>query len=138
MIYKVSLIFYHAHPIIIKVTLSFLKFVSACFINPFLRYSRFQILKTQKATSISDQHNAKIIKVTFKFPEFLSTDQKSAYSIDFLLRYSQFQCPETRVGTPILTIPMPIFFNQLLISINLHQQAKNQAFSSFCSRDIVS
>ena len=46
MIYKATLIFNHAHPIIIKVTFSFPKFVSACkksaeFINPFLKYSRF-------------------------------------------------------------------------------------------------
>ena len=34
-------------------------------------------------------------------------------------------------------MPMPIFFNQLLISKNLHQYAKNQAFSLFYSRDIV-
>ena len=38
---------------------------------------------------------------------------------------------------PFLTIPMPIFFDQLLFSMNLHQYAKNQASSSFCSRDIV-
>ena len=31
---------------------------------------------------------------------------------------------------------MPIF-NQLLFSMNLHQYAKNQAFSSFCSRNTV-
>ena len=46
MIYKISLIFYHAHPIIIKVIFSFPKFVSACktsahLINSFLRYNRF-------------------------------------------------------------------------------------------------
>ena len=46
MIYKASLIFYHAHPIIIKVTLTFPKFVSAWkksaySIDSFLRYSRF-------------------------------------------------------------------------------------------------
>ena len=34
-------------------------------------------------------------------------------------------------------MPMPIFFNQLLISMNLHQYPKNQVFSSVCSRDIV-
>ena len=33
--------------------------------------------------------------------------------------------------------PTQIFFNQLLISINLYKYAKNQAFSSFYSRDIV-
>ena len=32
---------------------------------------------------------------------------------------------------------MPVFFNQLLISMNLHQHAKNQTFSSFCSSNIV-
>ena len=31
----------------------------------------------------------------------------------------------------------PIFFNQILISMNLNQHAKNKAFSSFCSIDIV-
>ena len=36
-----------------------------------------------------------------------------------------------------LTNPTPIFFNQLFISRNLHQHAKNQAFSSFCSGDIA-
>ena len=35
-------------------------------------------------------------------------------------------------------MPTPIFFNQLLISMNLHQYAKDQAFSSLCSRDIIS
>ena len=33
------------------------------------------------------KHNAKIIKVTF---EFLSKHQKSAYSIDSVLKHSQF------------------------------------------------
>ena len=33
--------------------------------------------------------------------------------------------------------PISIFFNNLLISVNLYQHAKNQTFSSFCSRDIV-
>ena len=47
-----------------------------------------QILESQdlNATPIYDQLNAKIIKVTFEFPEFLSTRQKSAYSIDSFLR----------------------------------------------------
>ena len=31
----------------------------------------------------------------------------------------------------------PIFFNQLSISLNLHQYRKTQVFLSFCSRDIV-
>ena len=36
-----------------------------------------------------------------------------------------------------MTIPNSIFFNQLLVSMNLYQHAKNQTFSSFCPRDIV-
>ena len=32
-------------------------------------------------------------------------------------------------------MPTSIFFNQLLICMNLHQYAKNHTFSSFCSRD---
>ena len=78
---------------------------------------------------ISDQHNAKIIKVTFKCPEFLSIQQKSAYSIDSFLRYSQCSCPVARVTIPI--------FHHTHANMNLHQCAKNQAFSSFGSRDIV-
>ena len=34
-------------------------------------------------------------------------------------------------------MPNPIFFNELLISMNLYQHTKNQAFSSFFSGDIV-
>ena len=40
---------------------------------------------------------------------------------------------------PFLITPTTTFLNQLLISINLHQheKKKNQAFLSFCSRDIA-
>ena len=38
---------------------------------------------------------------------------------------------------PFMTTPIPIFFDQLLISMNLYQHSKNQAFSSFRSRDII-
>ena len=46
MVYTASLIFYHAHQTIIKVTLSFAEFVSTWKINSILRYSRFLSLKT--------------------------------------------------------------------------------------------
>ena len=36
-----------------------------------------------------------------------------------------------------MTTPTPIFFNQLLISMNLYEHAKNQPVSSYCSREIV-
>ena len=38
---------------------------------------------------------------------------------------------------PFLTKPTTMFFVQLLISVTLHQNAKNQVFSSFYSTDIV-
>ena len=34
-------------------------------------------------------------------------------------------------------MPAPVFFDQLLISMNLYQHAKNQAFSPFSPRDTV-
>ena len=36
-----------------------------------------------------------------------------------------------------MTMPTAIFSNQLLISMNLYQHAKNKAFSSFGFRDTV-
>ena len=41
------------------------------------------------------------------------------------------------MATPILTTPIPIFFNQLLISINLYQHSRKRAFSSLYSAYIV-
>ena len=51
-----------------------------------------QILESRdrKATYIIDNHYPKIIKTTFSFSEFSSTHQKSVYSINSFLRYSQF------------------------------------------------
>ena len=43
----------------------------------------------------------------------------------------------TRNTATIFTTTTPIFFNQLLISMNMYQHAKNQALLLFCSRDIV-
>ena len=36
-----------------------------------------------------------------------------------------------------MTTPTPVLFIQLLITMNLYQHAKNQVFSSFCSRDMA-
>ena len=36
-----------------------------------------------------------------------------------------------------MTTPISIIFNQFLISMNLYEHAKNQAFSSFRSRDEI-
>ena len=77
-----------------------------------------------------------IIKVTLSFPEFTSKHQKPVYFINFFVRYSQFRFLQPEWALPFTTIPIQILFNQLLISMNLYQNAKNQAFSSFHSRDI--
>ena len=59
------------------------------------------------AASIFDHSHPKtgievtVIKVTLSFPEFISTNQKLFYSINVLIRYSQFYSSVTRVGTPI-------------------------------------
>ena len=55
-----------------------------------MKKNQLKSLKTKTATPIFDQHIAKIIKLTFKFSDFLSIHQKSAYSIDSFLTYGQF------------------------------------------------
>ena len=87
---------------------------------------------------IFDHHRPKIVKVTFSFHKFVSTNQKSIYFIYFPLTYSQFWSPENKVATPIFDhAATKIFFNQLLFSMNMYEHAYDQAFSPFCSRDIV-
>ena len=93
-----------------------------------------------QASSIFDHAHPIIIKITF--PSWITADFRVL-------------SPNTRVATPrqansfltymqtlesqdpFLTTPTPIFSNQLLISMKLYQYAKKQAFSSFCSKDIV-
>ena len=57
--------------------------------------------------------------------------------ISFILPWhtASFRVLRTEWPHSFLTKPTPIFFNQLLFSMNLYQHAKNQAFSSFCFRD---
>ena len=61
---------------------------------------------------------------------------KPAYYINFFISF-QFYIRITRVGTPINDHAHPTFFNELLIPMDLDQYAKNHAFSSFCSRNIL-
>ena len=92
---------------------------------------------TEKATSTFDYVHPVTIKETFSFLEFVLANKKSVYSINSFLSYSQFKSPvSTEWPHRFLTIPSPIFFNQLLISLNLYQYAKNQAISIFCYRNI--
>ena len=95
-----------------------------------MRQSKFLSSKNKNATVIFDYHHPKIIKVTFAFSEFLSTHQKSVYSLNSFLRYNQLLEIQ-----PFLTTPNTIHFDQHLISINLYQHTKKQAFSSVSSRD---
>ena len=131
-IFKASPTFDNTHPIIIKVTFSFHKFVSAWkksaqFINSFLRYSRFLESQDPKDYTFY-HHDPKIIKVTFGFPEFLSTNQKPIYLFWDTANFSDLR-PEW--PHPFLTIPTPIFFNQLLFSDNLYQHATKSGFFIF-------
>ena len=73
-------------------------------------------------TPIFDQAHPKIIEITFYFPEFAPPCKKSVHSIYSFLRYSQFLSPVTR-----LAMPIPKFFDQLSIYVNLYQHAKNRA-----------
>ena len=79
-IFKASPIFDHTHPIIIKVTFSFHKFVlagkkSAQFINLFLIQQILESRDLKDGSHFCHQH-PKITKVTFRFPEFLSIHKK--------------------------------------------------------------
>ena len=77
------------------------------------------------------------MKTALSFPEFISTHQKPVYSINFFLRYSKFLSSATRVGKTIYDHVHPNIFQPTFeISMNMYQHAKNQPFSSFCSRDI--
>ena len=71
--------------------------------------------------------------IIISYLEFLSPFKKSVYSIDSLIRYSQFKSLVTRVDTPIFDYTHRCFFYQLLISgVNMK---KKQTFSSLCSKD---
>ena len=58
----------------------------------------------------SQQAAVPFIKVTLSFLEFLSKHQIPVYSINFFVRYSQFQISATRVGTPIYDHAYPNIF----------------------------
>ena len=61
-------------------------------------------------TPIFDHAHAKIIEVTFSFPESAAACKKSVHSINSFLN---------------------------LVYVNLYQHAKNQAMSLICSGDMV-
>ena len=80
------------------------------------------------ATYISDHTHLKIIEITLQC-ELAPTCKISVHSIYPFMTYIQFQIPVTRLAKPISDLPNQKFFDQLLISVNLYQHAKNQAIS---------
>ena len=108
---KISHIFDYAHPIIIKVSFSFPKFVSECkksalFMNSFLRY---KIHRTQRTMIIFDLYYRKIIKVTFVFPKFFSTHQKFIPLIP-PWDAANFSVLRPDYTQPLLNMSTPTFF----------------------------
>ena len=89
--------------------------------EPFLR-KRLNSWTDRETTVILQgppQDEGPIIKTTLSFPEFISKHQKRVYSINSFMRCGQFQSHVVRVAQPFMTMPTLIFFNQLLISMNL-------------------
>ena len=74
-----------------------------------------------------DHHHPKIITETFSFPEFISTSQKSVIPLIAVTR----AVLQPKQSHSFLTIPTPIFVNQLLISRNMYQHAKNRHLHLF-------
>ena len=68
------------------------------------------------------------IKVTFRFPEFVSVCKKAICSIVSYFRYSQFWSAVTRVVTPIFDHIHPNIFNKILISMSLHQHTNKSSY----------
>ena len=174
-------LFNEAHPKIIKSTLSFPEFVTACTksvysISSSLRYDQFLTIPTQKTSdqllifvklhqhvkslfylfilqiqSIIESCNQislthfllfppKNFQSPFNLSKFVPACKKSVNSTCSFLRYTQFQIPKTRLGTPIFDYAQPKYreiFDELLIFVNLYQQAKNEAVSSICSAELV-
>ena len=77
------------------------------------------------------------IKVTLSFAEFLSKHPKPVYSITVFVSTANFRFLQPVWAHQFMTTPIPIFFHQLLISMNLFHHANSQAFSSFHSRHII-
>ena len=139
MIYKVSPIFDYAHPIIIKVTINFPKFVAAC-----KKISLFHQFILEIEQILEPQGRKGHVHFPSPPPKkllaFMSFYQHTKNQFIQLIPFwdtANFRVLRPEWSYPFLTTPTPTFFDQLLIFMNLYQHAKNQTFSSFCSRDTV-
>ena len=73
MIYNALLIFDHSHPIIIKVTFIFLKFVLTCInqlTSSIYSWDKTGVPRPKTLCPLFGQHHQKIIEIIFDFPEF--------------------------------------------------------------------
>ena len=86
---------------------------------------------------IFDHAHPKIIEITLNFPEFALACKNPVQSIDLFWDTVSFRVLRTEWPQPFLTMPTQIFFDQLLIHVNLYEQEKNQAISLTCSGDMV-
>ena len=129
-------IFDCAHPIIIEVTFIFPKFVSGCkrlayLINSFLKIQQmFEFHDLKSHTHFRPRKKSRQYYFNyFSFSEFVSTHQKSVYSINSFLRYSKFYGPVTRVVKPIFDHAIANIFQS---TFNFHEFVSTWKESGFC------
>ena len=134
MICKTSPVFDHAHPITIKPTFSFLKFVStlkksAHFINSFLRQILYFRFPRPKRPFTFLNTTQKLLK---KLLAFLNLYQHSKNQfIKLILEIQPILESWDQSGHTHSWPRSPQRCNQILIFMNLYQQAKNQVFKFF-------
>lgn len=92
---------------------------------------------TLMTTPIFDHTKQKINELTFSFPEFVTACKNLVHPINSFLRCNLFQSHVSRMATPILNYAQSKIFKSTFNLMNLYQHAKNQAISSFCSRETV-
>ena len=98
----------------------------------FLLIQQIFMFHDLKGATLTFDHAHPII---ISYPEVVSRFTKSIYSIDSLMRYSQFKSPVTKVAT---TFFVHTHLNVFLSILNYwYQHARKQAILSLCSRDIL-
>ena len=142
MIYQASAIFNSAHPIIIKITINFPKFLSARkksahFINSFRDREDFRDPRPKRPCSFLTTTTQKLLKYLMFFLDFYQHTKNQFIQLIPSWGTTNFRVLRPEWQHPFFVTPTPIFFDQLLNFMNLYQHAENQAFSSFWSRDTV-
>ena len=102
--------------------------------NLSIRVSQYTVLESYdlNLTPIFNHaSSSNICPSNFWLPWISTSCKKSDYFINSFSRYSQFWCSGTRVATYIFEKTRPIFFTQLLTSLNLFQHAKIRLLHDF-------